>query len=364
MAGIVISTTVNRVALVIAAIVMIAAIFETSARAEAKPDPTRLVVGPITISAAPITSFNRGGVGRVDTGKLEFLGGLVLTAPDNPYFGGWSGLAFDADGKSFVSVSDSGIWLTGTLIMDGAAPKGIENARIGPLLGLDGKPHKRPRDRDAEAITLIDGAVREGKIQIAFEQNARIAQYDITRNGISPTRKILAKPSNVRALSRNAGLESMTVMRGGPYKGETIAIAERFYNRARNHTGWIWTGGKVQPFFLTNIGDYDVTDIASLDDGSLFVLERRFRWLEGVKMRIRRVEANELAPGKTAAGDILIEANLEHQIDNMEGLAVTRSRSGDIILSVISDDNYNRFLQRTLLLQFALQDKVTQKSRP
>lgn len=354
----------SKIGILTASLAITIALFASSASAQGKPDPTRLVVGPITISAAPITSFNRGGVGRVDTGKLEFLGGLVLTAPDNPNFGGWSGLAFDADGKSFVSVSDSGIWLTGTLMMDGTAPKSIDNARMGPLLGQDGKPHKRPRDRDAEAITLIDGAVREGKIQIAFEQNARIAQYDISRNGISPTRKILAKPSNVRALSRNAGIESMTVMRGGPYKGETIAIAERFYNRARNHTGWIWTGGKVQPFFLTNIGDYDVTDIASLDDGSLFVLERRFRWLEGVKMRIRRISASELAPGKTAAGEILIEANLEQQIDNMEGLAVTRSKSGDIILSVISDDNYNRFLQRTLLLQFALKDAVTQKTRP
>ena len=354
----------SKIGSLTASLAMIVALFASSASAQGKPDPTRLVTGPVTISAAPFTSFNRAGVGSVDTGKLDFLGGLVLTAPDNPNFGGWSGLAFDADGKSFVSVSDSGIWMTGTLMLDGTTPKGIDNARMGPLLGQDGKPHRRPRDRDAEAITLIDGAVREGKIQIAFEQNARIAQYDISRNGISPTRKILAKPSNARALNRNAGIESMTVMRGGPYKGETIAIAERFYNRARNHTGWIWTAGQVQPFFLTNIGDFDVTDIASLDDGSLFVLERRFRWLEGVKMRIRRVAADELAPGKTAVGDILITANLEQQIDNMEGLAVTRSKSGDIVLTLISDDNYNRFLQRTLLLQFALKDAVTEKTRP
>ena len=41
----------------------------------------------------------------------------------------------------------------------------------------------------------------------------------------------------------------------------------------------------------------------------------------------------------------------------MEGMAVHRGASGETIISLISDDNFNRLLQRTLFLQFTLHDK-------
>ena len=53
------------------------------------------------------------------------------------------------------------------------------------------------------------------------------------------------------------------------------------------------------------------------------------------------------------AGETLLEADLAHEIDNMEGLAISRDASGTAILTLISDDNFNTALQRTLLLQFA-----------
>ena len=52
-------------------------------------------------------------------------------------------------------------------------------------------------------------------------------------------------------------------------------------------------------------------------------------------------------------GAQLIYADLGFQIDNMEGIAVHRSVSGETILTLVSDDNFSP-LQRTLLLQFAL----------
>ena len=42
-----------------------------------------------------------------------------------------------------------------------------------------------------------------------------------------------------------------------------------------------------------------------------------------------------------------------YQIDNMEGLAVHRTDAGDIVLTLVSDDNFSP-LQRTMLLQFTL----------
>ena len=332
--------------------------------ADAKPDVSRLVAGPVVIDAQPITDFRRtGGNGETRFGQLDWRGGLLLTSP-SPNFGGWSGLVLDPDGRKFVSISDSGVWLTGELAYNGAKLSAVQNARMGPLLGEDGMPFKRDRDRDAEAVALVNGTISSGSFLVALEQNHRILRFDVTRDGFSPARGTLPLPPEAKKMRRNTGFEAMTVMRGGPYKGATVAMSERLLDSHRNHTGWIWTGAGAQKFNLENIGDYDLTDIASTEDGTLFVLERRFRWLEGVKMRLRRIMPGDLEPGRTVKGQILIDADYEFDIDNMEGLAVSRGRPGETIITMISDDNFNHYLQRTLLLQFSLSEPQTAKARP
>jgi hypothetical protein len=49
----------------------------------------------------------------------------------------------------------------------------------------------------------------------------------------------------------------------------------------------------------------------------------------------------------------LIFADMGFQIDNMEGLAVHRAATGELVLTLISDDNFSP-IQRNLLLQFTL----------
>ena len=124
-------------------------------------------------------------------------------------------------------------------------------------------------------------------------------------------------------MSSNRGLEAMTVLAGGPHKGSVIAICERFPDAAGHHVGWIWTQGDPKRFSFERPGEFDVTDCASLQDGTLLVLERRFKWTEGVKMQLRRFAAKDITPGNRAgAGEILITADMSSEIDNMEGLAV------------------------------------------
>ena len=332
--------------------------------ADPKPDIAKLKPAPVTVSAAALSGFQRLSGSETRFGKLEFRGGLVLTAPGVENFGGWSGLVVDADGKGFLTVSDAGAWMTGRIEYAGDKPTGISDARLGPIRAQGDKTLKKRKDRDAEAVALIDGTAENGQVYISFEQNTRIARYQVSREGLSAPIDFLAMPKSARGMRRNNGLEAMTVMRGGPHKGDVVAMSERLLNIDHNHTGWIWSGGEPGKFHLTNIGDYDITDIASLDDGTLFVLERRFRWLEGVKMRIRRINAGELKQGATIEGETLIEATMEHEIDNMEGLALHKAGSGETILTLISDDNFNSYLQRTLLLQFVLKDTQTVKARP
>jgi hypothetical protein len=338
-------------------------LFAGAALADTKPDISDAKAGPITVDATPIRAFNRlGGTGDPPS-KLAFLGGLVLTSPSN-LFGGWSGLLLDDDVKSFLALSDTGVWMTGSIGYDGSRPAGIANARLGPLLQPDGKPIRRPRDRDSESIALESGTLAKGSVLIGFERRHRIVHYALTASGLSADGDALQIPPAARRMRSNQGFEAMTVMKGGPYKGRVIAFSERLYDAARNHTGWLWAGGKPETMHLKNIGDYDLTDLSSLDDGTLFVLERRFRWLEGVKMRLRRIAPDELRPGRTIEGETLIEADMNDEIDNMEGLAVTRTKPGGVLVTMISDDNFNHLLQRTLLLQFKVKDDAQAKARP
>jgi hypothetical protein len=150
------------------------------------------------------------------------------------------------------------------------------------------------------------------------------------------------------------GFESVTVLREGAFKGATLAFAEEKLRGESVHAGWIWIGAEPKRLSLTDIGGFDITDVASLADGGLLVLERRFRWTEGVRMRLRRLAAADIKPGATLQGEVLLEADMGQEIDNMEGVAVREGPNGETLVTLISDDNFNKLLQRTVLLEFAL----------
>jgi len=338
----------------LAIVVVLAGSIEPAVSADMKPGLQRLTPAPLTIEARRIEHFRKSGVAATNFGKLTFRGGLQLTAPAQPSFGGWSGIIVDDKARDFFAVSDAGAWLMGTIRYEGKTPVGVDGARIGPLRKRDGSVLSRSRDRDAEAVALVSGTPHRGRVQVAFERNARIAVYDVTRDGVSPTIKLLQKPAETPRIGSNSGFEAMTIPPGGPLAGRTVLMAERFVNDDGHHTGWIYTASGPRPFYMTDIGGFDITAMSSIDDGTVFVLERRFRWLEGVKMRIRRLGARSIVPGAVLEGDVLIEADMAFEIDNMEGLAATREADGTVLLTVISDDNFNTVLQRTLLLQFAL----------
>ena len=148
-------------------------------------------------------------------------------------------------------------------------------------------------------------------------------------------------------------------------------LSERFPDKTGNqHTGWMLPAGSAATasawttLTIRNIEGYDLTDCKSLADGSLLVLERRFRWsswYEGVKMRLRRFSPSEVRGGVLMEGEVLLDADMNYEIDNMEGLSIHRSPKGETVLTLISDDNYSTFIQRTVLLQFVLNDVANQE---
>jgi len=319
-------------------------------------DASSLPAAPerIEIHASPISHFQRSRPDVKRFGRLEYRGGLVLSA-SSARFGGWSGLVMAPDGSKLLAISDIAGWLMADVVYRAGQPVGLKNARLGSLLSRRGQPLRGKREKDAEGVALLDGSLSNGTLLISFEHLHRIGRFPV-RNGMvhAPTSYLWPDAR----MSRNQGIEAVALLKGGPHRGSVIGFAERFTRGSGYHTGWIWIGGKPRPIHLKDIGGFDITDAASLPDGDLLVLERRFRWTEGVKMRLRRLTASEIVPGAHLAGETLMQADSGFQIDNMEGLAVHRGPKGETVLTLISDDNFNRALQRTLFLQFTLLPKA------
>ena len=323
------------------------------ALADTKPNTLGLKPQAISVSARVIRGFDKENPEKRRFGRLEWRGGLVLSASSSS-FGGWSGLHVSPSGDRLMAVSDAGTWLTASITYQNRRPSGISSARIGPLLATSKGALLRPRDRDAEGIAVIDGTLDKGTALISFEQNDRIGRFALDANGVSAPAGYLAIPPEMKRVRSNDGFEAITVLRGGPLKGALMGFAERLLPGEVHHSGWIWQKETPKRLWLTDIGGFDITDAAALADGSLFFLERRFRWSEGVKMRVRHVPAAEVKPGAIMKGEILIEADLNSEIDNMEGIGVHTGANGETVITLISDDNFNPLLQRTILLQFAL----------
>lgn len=326
-----------------------------------KPDTSRSDVEAIEVVARPLSGFEKLNSSRTSFGQLEWLGGLVLTSRDKR-FGGWSGLVVDGDGRRLLAVSDAGTWMTAEIAYRDGRPQGLVNARLGPLKARSGGRLSRDRDRDAEAVLLRRGTLKRGQLLIGFEQNHRLGLFDISESGVAPPSAYLKVPAPARRMRALKGFEAVAELQAGRYKGAFLALAEHLLDGSGHHSGWIMSGGRSWRLAFTDIGGFDPTDAVGLANGDVIVLERRFRWTEGVKMRLRRVQAAEIKPGAVIKGEVLLEADMSDEIDNMEALSAHRDRDGSTILTIMSDDNFNTFLQRNLLLQFRLKDTVARRA--
>jgi hypothetical protein len=306
---------------------------------------------PTSIAAVPI-DFDRDHPDRKEFGKLMFRAGLNLYARSS-YFGGYSALAIDPSGRSLLAISDAGTWLRATLDYDGRKLKGLSAAVLGPLLGADGKPLRDDSERDSEGMTLVDGDTRQGTAYVSFERRHRIARYPFTADRFGPPTGTVPLPAGTKGMTSNRGIEALTIIRTGRLKGALVAFAEGLADNSGNLRGWLIGGPSPGPILLKRLGGFDITDVAALPDGGIVVLERRFRFSEGIKMRVRRIADDELKRGAPIDGEVLLEADDSLNIDNMEAIAAHRAASGETVLTLMSDDNFSA-LQRTLIMQFTL----------
>lgn len=308
------------------------------------------------VTAIPI-DFDREHPGQKQFGKLIFRGGLNLFAK-SIYFGGYSALALDPAGTKLLAISDAGTWMKADLDYNGRELKGLSNVTLGPILGQNGKPLLADQDRDSEGMALASGTPEAGTALVSFERKHRIARYPFTADRFGPPAGTIPLPPAAKRMDANRGIEALAMIASGRLKGTLVAFSERLPDKNGNLTGWLIGGPTPGTIALKPIEGFDITDAAALPDGGIVILERRFRYSEGVKMRIRRVSPAELKPGAAIAGEVLLEATDSLNIDNMEAIGVSRGASGETVLTLMSDDNFSP-LQRTLIMQFTLPDAAS-----
>lgn len=323
----------------LAAALLLATAAHIPARAQA--------AGPVTVQASPIERFDAGGARRF--GPLEFRGGLVLSSP-SPQFGGLSGLLVDAAGEGFLAITDKGWWLSGRIVSEGDTPIGIAQARMAPMMGSKGTTLASQGRGDVESLARIPGGVLVG-----IEGVQEVWRFD-GPDPLEATGRRLISDSALSKLGGNQGPETLLAPPGG-VPAAVIVIGEESPDDANALPGFLFdplAGPKPKGrFTLARTDEFDATDAALSDDGFVYLLERRFDLLRGVALRIRRFPLSAIQPGAVIEGEVLLSANRVAAIDNMEGLALHRNAAGELILTLISDDNFSP-LQRTLLLRFAL----------
>jgi len=302
----------------------------------------------IEVNARPLRSFDTSDHQRVRFGSLEYRSGLILTSRF-PGFGGLSGLRLDAKGERFIAISDHGSWFTGRIVYRGREMIGLDDVEAAPLLGPDGRPITARGWFDSESIAL-DGPF----VYIGLERVNQVLRFDFSKGFTRSRGEVVPLPAAAHNLPRNKGLEALVMVPSGlPLAGTLIAISERGLDRDGNLIAFLIGGPTPGQFSVRRTDNFDVSDAVLLPSGDLLVLERKFSWLAGVGIRIRRIALKSVAPGAVVDGPSIFDADLGQEIDNMEGIDAHTTPEGDTMLTMISDDNFS-IIQRTLLLQFRL----------
>jgi hypothetical protein len=307
------------------------------------------VTSPVSIevNARPIPSFDPRDRAHVRFGSLEYRSGLVLTSAYRG-FGGLSAIRLDQKGERFISLSDHGAWFTGRIVYSGREMTGLADVEAAPILGPDGRPLAERGWYDTESIAL-DGSL----VYVGIERVNQVVRFDFAKGFTRSRGEVVPLPPAARRLPNNKGLEALVVVpKGQPLAGTLIAMSERGLDPNGDLIAFLVGGPTPGQFSIRRTENFDISD-AVLLSGDLLILERKFSWLAGVHIRIRRLPLKSVAPGALADGPAIFQADLGQEIDNMEGIDAHVSPEGDTVLTMISDDNFS-MIQRTLLLQFTL----------
>jgi len=275
-------------------------------------------------------------------GRLRFITGFSLSSSDRR-FGGLSGIWVSSHEMLLHAISDRGHWITAHMHHDRDGKlTGFDEWEIHPMLGIDGSPLMGPMS-DAEALTQD----KDGTLLVSFERHHRIWRYRPPPDHLISPATLAAVPRELEDAPSNSGLEALTVLDDG----SLLAITEDFRNADESVKAWVMGGEGFYPLSYLPSFEFDPTDAATLPNGDVLVLERRFSWLSWFSIKIKRIVKDSIKPNAVIVGDEIAELRSHFPLDNFEALAVRQDGEGRIFVYLASDDNFSSF-QKTLFFQF------------
>ena len=241
-------------------------------------------------TARPIAAF-RARPARREALRRSWssAAGWCSTSP-SPHFGGWSGLVMERGRQK------PACHLRRRQLVHGRHRLRRQRGRAAWRVRASGRcsaataaRSSDKREQDAEARRAARGhpAERHAAHRLRAPASHRPLR-DPRRRGAGADRH-LKLPADAKRMRANQGLEGARGAAGrARYKGSVVAFAERLHARQRlSHR--LDLGRRRRPQQLPAAGYRRLRHHrrGGLPDGGLLVLERSFRWSEGVKMRLR-----------------------------------------------------------------------------
>jgi hypothetical protein len=302
---------------------------------------------PVVASTA--VGLDPSDPGRNSLGKAIFRGGVVL-ASDDPRFGGWSDVLVAPDGTSLLAVGDQAGWLAATLQYDsGGGLATVVVTAMGQLKGLDGADLGAEKAMaDAEALAWAP----DGGYLVCFERNHRIWLYSPDLAGTPVQAPTPPAVLDLKPEFANEGVEAMARLPDG-----RVVMFLEGGEDAAGTLAYVQEGDGFTEMSYARQDGFQVVGAAPLADGGLMIAERFYSKETGSKIRLRRLPAEAIGKAVSAASlDLLLELAAPLTVDNIEGVGVWQDGNGATRVLLLSDDNFNRREQRTLLLDFELVD--------
>lgn len=238
---------------------------------------------------------------------------------------GLSGLEVSRDGTRARAVSDAGWFVDLTLSYDDGALAAAKVTDVRPILGFDGFPaaSRRKNDHsDAEGLAIA----RDGTHYVSFERYMSVSPYADT----DAPRGFVGNLPHFRDYPENRETEAVAIHPDGRifvFPEVPRLRWRRFEYFVNDGTGRDWEA-RIGPFAQ---GGYGIVGADFAEDGTLYLLDRRFLPVLGWRNRVRRVDNLDFDAAR------VIWTGAWDQFYNLEGLAVAEEPTRRLIL--IGDNN-------------------------
>jgi hypothetical protein len=286
------------------------------------------------IQAKPV-SLMQGNTAVRTIGTLTYIEGWSLSSWDRN-FGGLSALA--VDGTHFKLVSD-----VGEVISFDMYGGHFSNARVDSLPKGCGDGWVK-KNQDSESFAVDP---KTGRSWIGLEVHNFLC---LVPAGSDTATEIA--PHDMADWPHTGGPESMVWLK----RGGLLVLAERDDDDAKPVTPAVYFPGGPERSNATAIrlgyqapAGYRAVDARELPDGRVLVLNRRYEPPINFMAKLVVIDPPQLVTRRVLKGREIAAFEAPFISDNFEGLSVQPSADG-LHIWIVSDDNFSRPLQRTLLL--------------